>query len=64
MNIATGAKRLLPLTINVDRGNGIILGPLKELTEHDFNHLRVEGVKNSGYVQGQTTHLAITLAQG
>ena len=64
MNIATGAKGLLPLTINVNRGNRIILSPLKELAEHDFDHLRVEGIENSGYVQGQTTHLAITLAQG
>ena len=42
MNIATGAKGFLTLTINVDRGNGIILSPLEELAEHDFNHLRVE----------------------
>ena len=64
VNVATGAKGLLSLTINVYRGDGIILGPLKKLTEHDFNHLRIEGIENSGYVQGQTAHLAITLAQG
>ena len=64
VNVTTGAEGSLSFAIDVYHSNGIILSPLEELAEHDFNHLRVEGVENSGYVQGQTTHLAITLAQG
>ena len=64
MHVTTSAESFLSLTVNVNGGNRIVFSPLKKFTEHDFDHLSIERVKDSRYVQGQTTYAAITVAQG
>ena len=64
MNVTTCAEGFLALAVDVYSGNGIVLGPLKKLTEHDFDHLSIERVKDSRHIQGQSTYASIALAQG
>ena len=64
VHIATRTKGFFTGTVNVDRRYRVIFSPLEKLGEHNFDHLGIERVQNSGHIEREAANAFVALSNG